>query len=68
MIFSGEERSLILTQMSEAHPRKGVDGRRVSLLKFLTQPIAPLMVKWNKALCEGHHGSPKIYLHISVCG
>lgn len=68
MIFSGEERSLSLTQMSEAHPGKGVDGRRLSLLKFLTHPTVPLMVNWNEALCEGDHGSPRIYLHVSVCG
>ena len=68
MVFSGEERSLTLTQLGEAHSGKEVDGRRLSLLKFLAQPTAPLMVKWNKSLCEGDYGSPKIYLHVSVVG
>lgn len=67
MIFSGEERSLTLTQLGEARSGKGVDGS-LSLLKFLTQPTAPLMGKWNEALCEGDYGSPKIYLHVSILG
>lgn len=66
MIFF--QRSLSLTQLGEVHSGKGVDGRTLSLLKFLTQPTAPLMVKWNEALCEGDSGSPKIYLHLSVHG
>lgn len=66
MIFF--QRSLSLTQLGKVHSGKGVDGRTLSLLKFLTQPTAPLVVKWNEALCKGDSGSPKFYLHVSVRG
>lgn len=42
MIFSEEERSLTLTELSETHLVQAVNERRMSLLKSLTQSTVPL--------------------------